>query len=477
MKKIISLALGLATMAIATVVSAQGITFPTDLSMGQSGQDVTNLQTVLIAKGFDIPAISNGSIPKGYFGGQTKAAVIRFQLSLGLPPTGYVGPMTRSQLNGTVVGPAFRVISPNGGEKFVWGNWIVRWSPGTSTSKVDIFLVKANSSCTTQGGVQVCQPTLNVQIPLKIAATNTGSAEFLVTGQTGRKEVDDGQYYLRICQKSATGADVCDMSDKSFSVSEQEPSVAGELKIVSPNGGDILARGKDNTILWSSPRYIRATFADIKLIPSGAPTCPAGAVCMPSPMISYMIATNVDINQNSYQWKVGKVFYTMAEVNSVRTSEPVLPDGKYSIEICETGTSNCDRTDAEFSIVSSIGGMPDIDVITPNGGETYNAGGYIRSTINVTGDSAKVGNKVLFSLVDSNNAQTLVYTYTSDGLSGSKTVDVPVSYRTAGGSYRLLINLQMGNQPQAYDYSDGAFNLVSWADSCIPGYVCEPLVQ
>lgn len=73
--------------------------FNTNLMVGSSGADVANLQTVLLQKGYSLPSISSGAATKGYFGAQTKSAVMKYQTSLGLPSTGYVGPLTRGHLN------------------------------------------------------------------------------------------------------------------------------------------------------------------------------------------------------------------------------------------------------------------------------------------------------------------------------------------------------------------------------------------
>lgn len=67
-----------------------------NLQIGASGQSVVNLQAFLEAKGFlTMPAEAT----KGHFGNLTKQALIAFQRSAGLPPTGYCGPMTRTAIN------------------------------------------------------------------------------------------------------------------------------------------------------------------------------------------------------------------------------------------------------------------------------------------------------------------------------------------------------------------------------------------
>lgn len=67
--------------------------FSQNLSVGMRTSDVTRLQLTLIGEGFLAPGLSTG-----YFGQLTKAALIKFQAKLGLPPTGFFGPMTRAKI-------------------------------------------------------------------------------------------------------------------------------------------------------------------------------------------------------------------------------------------------------------------------------------------------------------------------------------------------------------------------------------------
>lgn len=65
------------------------------LSVGESGADVTALQTFLENKGYlTIPP----GIAKGYFGALTKKAVVVFQKENSIDPIGIVGPMTRAAI-------------------------------------------------------------------------------------------------------------------------------------------------------------------------------------------------------------------------------------------------------------------------------------------------------------------------------------------------------------------------------------------
>lgn len=102
MKKVI-FATGVAVLALASVVGAQGYVFSTNLTVGSTGPAVVALQTALIASGHTIPSIASGAAAKGYFGSQTQTAVKAYQSSKGIPSTGFVGPLTRAALNGGVV--------------------------------------------------------------------------------------------------------------------------------------------------------------------------------------------------------------------------------------------------------------------------------------------------------------------------------------------------------------------------------------
>ncbi|MBP6858890.1 MAG: peptidoglycan-binding protein [Candidatus Pacebacteria bacterium] len=110
MKKFL-IASGVAVLAFASVVGAQGTAFNTNLTVGSTGSDVVALQTWLIANGYSIPSIASGAAAKGYFGTQTKMAVQAYQTAKGIPSTGFVGPLTRGALN---AGGGAVVTAPSG---------------------------------------------------------------------------------------------------------------------------------------------------------------------------------------------------------------------------------------------------------------------------------------------------------------------------------------------------------------------------
>ena len=111
MKKFL-IAATVATLAIATVAAAAS--FSANLTVGSTGADVVALQTALISAGYNIPSIASGAAAKGYFGSQTKAAVMQYQAANGVPSTGFVGPLTRAKLNGGTAAVATAASCPAG---------------------------------------------------------------------------------------------------------------------------------------------------------------------------------------------------------------------------------------------------------------------------------------------------------------------------------------------------------------------------
>jgi len=97
MKKVIissAIALTFGFAAVSSVFASY--TFSNYLTVGSTGADVTALQSWLVSNSFlTMPA----GVSMGYFGSLTKAAVIAYQASVGLPNTGFVGPLTVAKLN------------------------------------------------------------------------------------------------------------------------------------------------------------------------------------------------------------------------------------------------------------------------------------------------------------------------------------------------------------------------------------------
>ncbi len=83
-----------ATVPVGKVLGASTFNFTKNLRTISRGDDVTELQKVLIAQGFLV-----GQVPTGYFGNLTRQALVKWQAKNNLPATGYFGPLSRALLN------------------------------------------------------------------------------------------------------------------------------------------------------------------------------------------------------------------------------------------------------------------------------------------------------------------------------------------------------------------------------------------
>jgi hypothetical protein len=80
--------------ANSNVLGAEKFTFTLPLKVGSKGNEVKELQSLLISLGYN-----DVDVVDGKFGLKTKSAVIKFQLANGLKGDGIVGILTRSILN------------------------------------------------------------------------------------------------------------------------------------------------------------------------------------------------------------------------------------------------------------------------------------------------------------------------------------------------------------------------------------------
>ena len=352
---------GVAFLAFVSVVVAQNFTFSNDLSVGARGSDVSALQSWLINNGFDIPAISLGGVARGYFGAQTKLAVMKYQLANGIPNTGYVGRLTRAKLNEhKQVNPSAPVINSIEAPTILMlnqtGTWTVKASDPQNTS--------LNYSVD-WGDTAITAPVACPQ-GYNCALNGSASPAFVQNATFTHSYSYAGTYAVRFTVKNSAG-----LTTQSSATVQVGANNASPLNVISPNGGEIWTKGTSQMIKWISPIYFRATYADIKLVPYYQPctgqVCPMVAMMYPY-HVPYTIATNVNINQNSYNWNVGSIYNSASgklpvceadnAVNCISSSSSIIPDGQYLIQICEVGINgelgtNCDSSDKPFIINSN----------------------------------------------------------------------------------------------------------------------------
>lgn len=84
----------------ASVPSSSGYTFTGNLSLNQENPEVKMLQQFLNTHGFIVASSGLGSPgnESTFFGAKTYSALIEFQKSVGLPATGWFGPLTRAKI-------------------------------------------------------------------------------------------------------------------------------------------------------------------------------------------------------------------------------------------------------------------------------------------------------------------------------------------------------------------------------------------
>jgi len=193
----------------------------------------------------------------------------------------------------------------------------------------------------------------------------------------------------------------------------------------------------------------------------------------------YTIASGVNANQNSYAWNVGTVNSNCA---GVCTNGSGPADGQYTIQICQSGTSSCDSSDGTFTVTSSqTSNLPDINIVSPNGGEVWAQGATQSFMVSVSGNPSTAGNAVNAYLANLSGQQyflgtNYIPTYPTIG---QKSFNVAVPPTIPAGSYRLYATLYSGSQFQAYDYSDNYFTVQGaqsypYLYNCPAGYTCTP---
>ena len=139
------------TTPVATSIVSSGTNTPCynfsrNLMQNSNGSDVTALQTFLNSNGFPVQG-------ENYFGNTTKTALRNYQSSVGIPSTGFFGPLTKAKINAscgvsttTTITPipsssSITVLSPKGGEIYNVGDNIpITW--GGSWSGNDTFRIQ-----------------------------------------------------------------------------------------------------------------------------------------------------------------------------------------------------------------------------------------------------------------------------------------------------------------------------------------------
>ena len=138
-----------------------------------------------------------------------------------------------------------------------------------------------------------------------------------------------------------------------------------QIQVISPNGGESWQKGTTQTIKWQDNRPVSSCkfdsttgittcptpiLYDLKLAPY-YPPCTTGQ-CPLYEIQPYTIANSV--NNSSYSWNVGsvKANWCLSGIDDASCPQMIAPDGSYTVQVCQTGTTTCDSSDSYFKIYS-----------------------------------------------------------------------------------------------------------------------------
>lgn len=441
------------------IKTAQAETYTADLTTGSTGAQVVSLQTLLEGKGF---LVMPAGIAKGYFGSKTRTALIALQKSLGLPSTGYFGPMTRGRLNKGVQVSSLTVTTPDGGEIWAKGGYqTITWNAPQyfRATNVDIKLVPYYEQMQCPAGY-VCMPVwhdtttyplaMSISVDqhayvwkvgtyLDMSANLPNVGVSLIPQQT--QAIPEGQYTIQICE---SGTNVCDSSDNAFTISKEQV-VAPTVRVTSPNGGEFWQINSAHLISWTNTDMASTSKVDLYIMPiQKCPVSVTSRVAIDCGGLS-VITLDKNIQTSSiYNWVAGTDV-----VNNY------LPAGEYKVKICAAGTENCDYSDNTFNLVGTST-QTTVAVLAPNGGESVKIGQTLLvrwSTNNLLSSTNKfVISGIGPAIAVNESATTTSYSYAltipTYGVAGD------AMYALQPGQYKIKVSLYDGLPPVGRMFSN-----------------------
>ncbi len=287
--------------------------------------DVTQLQTFLKSEGF-LKAEATG-----YFGGQTLAAVKKYQKLNNIPATGFVGPLTRAQLHKAKGCPTdeltvLDITGPSQINVNQQGTWTVSVrNQGQSQLMYSVDWGDRPMYTSPQTASQSTQPPVLKQQTSSFTHTYTDAGTYTLTFFV--YDGDNTFVYAR----------------KSMQITVVNPN-APRITVTSPNGGESWKINSVETLRWSIANNVNPnTRVDIYL-QTNNPTfvCPPNAYCPIMLDVQYVLDKNIVWNY-AYPWIVG----------TDMDNKPI-PRGSYKLRVCEAGsTSNCDESNV-FNLVDLV---------------------------------------------------------------------------------------------------------------------------
>ena len=433
---------------LAPISTSTCYTFTTNMTVGSTGSDVSTLQNFLVKNGFLSKVYATG-----YFGAETKAAVVSYQTSVGLPGDGFVGPLTIAKLNASCVG---------GGTVPVTGASVT--INGTPTLVLAYDSTQAESALVAKFNVTV----------------KAGNSDlYLYTGMAGAGILDvNGQNTPATISVGVAAGEKSNQYGN-YTVVSAGYSVAMTITVTS--NPKIMFAGSYHGFLSNLYTFTANSIDPVKLMVPSNTTNEQVIIGETSPYINSInvtgnngAVTGVRFNNNPMSTNAAKIlidgtnygvsFGVPSTGTTISFTVPSLSVGYHSFQyINDRGASNI----VGFQVQSTSTQQATIKVLSPNGGETYSVG----STVNIswkTSISTQSTQTVNLWLSDKygNTIQAIASPLTNLGPlsnTGSYSWSIPQNLVSVGttGAYKIFINSSDSSGNVFSDFSDSYFNITS----------------
>lgn len=212
--------------------------------------------------------------------------------------------------------------------------------------------------------------------------------------------------------------------------SQNVVSVTGDsgIMITSPNGGEEYKIGKSYTVTWNSEGITNESIG-LKLFQNG---------------ISLGYITTYLPNTGSYNWTI----------SGLNGGISILPGSNYKIQVrTMSGTLFKDLSDNTFTILQS--GPPSLNMMSPNGGESFSVGNSYPISWDSEGISVSIGLKLVQNDISLGYFATYLpntgsYTWTISDLIGGTNI-------LPGNNYEIELRTMSGTVIK--DRSDSVFTI------------------
>jgi len=311
--------------------------------------------------------------------------------------------------------------APNGGETWAIGStYAITWTQMNLTGNVMLHLLGTNTN--------PANNLIAADIPVE-DGTYDWTIPSTVTPAYG--------YRVRISLAANAGVSIFDISDGMFTIVGGDPPPPPPpppttfITVLSPNGGEVWQTGTEQTITWAYQNLEGEV--EISLIQANGTQ-------------AIMVAPAVPIETGSFVWNIPVTF----------------PTGMYKVHVMWLSTLTVyfgDLSDNFFTIEGTTPPPPpppqQLTIISPNGGETWQAGTMHPILWNYNGNG---GNVMLKLMGADNTTPPLIIAHSIPAAAGVFDWLIPPNI-SPGPNYLVQIILLNNTGEYIQDISDGPFTI------------------